>query len=108
MKRSIQTTLIPIAICILGASVLSSCYTVKGAFQGAGKDVSVLVGQDNGSQHTHKTTTKSSSTTVASVKKTSFTPTASSDVIPARSNTVVTPATSAPSTPSLSPPGTGQ
>lgn len=45
-KQFIQMAL----VCLAGVSLLTSCYTVKGAFQGAGKDVAVLVGQD---EHHH-------------------------------------------------------
>ncbi|VVC75511.1 hypothetical protein AQUSIP_08010 [Aquicella siphonis] len=49
MNKNLKQLLAAAAICALGAFLLTSCYTVKGAFQGAGKDVAVLMGPDEGS-----------------------------------------------------------
>lgn len=63
MKSYVKSMLTGVTICVASSLLLTSCYTVKGAFQGAGKDVSVLVGQDNG--HPKKTTVNKPQTTTA-------------------------------------------
>lgn len=56
MNKSIKPVLIGISVFAISSLLLTSCYTVKGAFQGAGKDVAVLVGPEG--NHHHKANTK--------------------------------------------------
>lgn len=52
--KTLKNTLMSLVICALSALLLTSCYTVKGAFQGAAKDVAVIAGP---ADDDHSTTT---------------------------------------------------
>lgn len=51
MNTNLKSFLTSVVVCTVSAFLLTSCYTVKGAVQGAGKDVSVLVGPENSGRH---------------------------------------------------------
>lgn len=63
MNITIKNTLLALSICVFGASVLTSCYTV----QGMGKDVSALTGSSS-NQHHHKAHHKDKTVTQKSQK----------------------------------------
>lgn len=56
--KSLKNTLISLVICVISALLLTSCYTVKGAFQGAAKDVAVIAGPPDDGYHSTTTTVK--------------------------------------------------
>lgn len=60
--KTLKNTLMSIVVCVIGTMLLTSCYTVKGAFQGAAKDVAVIAGPADDDHHSTTTAKKQTST----------------------------------------------
>jgi predicted small secreted protein len=95
MSGNIKQIFMAISLCAFGSFVLTSCHTVKGAFQGAGKDVATLV-QPEGSHHKTVYKKAESKTTVSkttTTKTQSVQPAAASQSSPAPQSTSTTQST---------------